>query len=137
MGLTTNQIGNITEAMIISKLLKNGKQVLLPFGEGYRYDLVIEDDDEKFKKVQCKTGRIRNGVIIFNTCSLFFNTKERYKKSYINEIDLFAVYCPDNETVYLVPVKEVGKTKAALRIEPTKNNQKKFIRYAKDYELNK
>ena len=37
--------------------------------------------------------------------------------------------------VYLVPVDEVGTTRAHLRLEPSKNNQEKNVRWASDYEL--
>lgn len=56
-------------------------------------------------------------------------------RHYRGQCDYFAVYCASLERVYLVPVDEVGKTRAHLRIEPTKNNQEKNVRWARDYEL--
>ena len=48
--------GERSEAIIIAKLLEVGYGVLTPFGDNRRYDLVIEDADGKFWRVQCKTG---------------------------------------------------------------------------------
>lgn len=45
-----------------------GFDVLTPFGENTRYDLVL-DDGEHLTRVQCKTGRLRNGAVIFAVCT--------------------------------------------------------------------
>ena len=37
--------------------------------------------------------------------------------------------------VYLVPFEDVGTTRAHLRLEPSKNHQKKNVRWAKNNEL--
>ena len=51
------------------------------------------------------------------------------------QIDYFAVYSPDTKKVYLVPIDHVGKATAYLRLIETANNQKKGVRWGKDYEL--
>ncbi len=56
---TTNSIGDITEAAIIAQFLQLGFIVLTVYGGNQRYDLVIEDADGQFWRVQCKTARIR------------------------------------------------------------------------------
>jgi hypothetical protein len=58
-----------------------------------------------------------------------------YRHDYGGEADAFGIYCPENDGVYLVPVNEVGKVAAALRVEATRNNQSKKIRWARDYEV--
>jgi len=67
-------VGEKTEAIIIAELIKKDYVVLLPFGDNQRYDLVIHHNNE-FIRVQCKTGRLRNGAIVFNTISIGVNTK--------------------------------------------------------------
>ncbi|MEA2446762.1 MAG: hypothetical protein QOK47_399, partial [Actinomycetota bacterium] len=49
--------------------------------------------------------------------------------------NLFGVYCPTTDGVYLVPVGEVGLNLGTLRVVPTRNNQTRKIRWAKDYEV--
>jgi hypothetical protein len=39
------------------------------------------------------------------------------------------------DKVYLIPVDQVGITRTHLRLAPPKNNQEKYVRWAKDYEL--
>ena len=132
-------VGDQTTAMVLARLLEVYPQVLIPFGENQRYDLVIEDGD-RFIRVQCKTGRLRNGVIRFNACSVTYHhpsnqgTKE-YKRDYRGSAELFGVYCRQVGQVYLVPVEEVGTREGILRIEPTRNAQGKKVRWARDFEL--
>jgi hypothetical protein len=47
-----------------------------------------------------------------------------------------AVYCPDTSGVYLVPIDDLAvERQGALRVEAPRNNQKRFIRFASDYEV--
>src|SRR5262245_7012178 len=99
-----------------------GKFVLLPFGEGRRYDLVIEEDDGRFVLVQCKTGRIRQGAVRFLAYSLNLLPGDQVsRRPYLGEVEFFGVYCPANGKVYLVPVEDVPQTEASLRLEPPRN----------------
>jgi hypothetical protein len=53
-------------------------------------------------------------------------------------VDYFAVYCPETEGVYLVPITAVpNRVSTALRVSPPRNNQRRFIRLAADYEIAK
>ena len=110
MNYNPKAIGERSEAVIIAKLLLNGEIVLEPFGDNQRYDLVI-DREGQFLRIQCKTGRIKNGAIIFQCSS---NAGGGPKRNYRGQIDLFAVYCPDNDNVYLVPVNDVPLSAASL-----------------------
>jgi hypothetical protein len=132
-------VGDQTTAMVLARLLEVYPQVLLPFGENQRYDLVIEDGD-RFIRVQCKTGRLRNGCVVFATCSFTYHhpsnrgTKQ-YQHHYRGAADVFGVYCRETDGVYLIGVDEVGTRGCSLRIAPTRNAQAKKVRWAKDFEL--
>jgi hypothetical protein len=56
-------------------------------------------------------------------------------KSYHGVADLFGVYFPPNEQVFLVPVDRVAGFEGRLRLEPTRNNQRKRVRFAEDFEI--
>ena len=113
----------------------------MPFGDNRRYDLVIEDADGSFFRIQCKTGWVENygAYIQFITASSYYHTKagrtSHGRRDYRGQVDYFAVYCPDTGRVYLVPVNHVGTANASLRLLPTANKQEKNVRWAKDYEL--
>ena len=134
---TTNSIGDISEAAIITRFLQLGYVVLTPYGRNQRYDLVIEDADGQFWRVQCKTARIQdNGTVVaFDTANHNVTGTKRDWLHYRDQCDYFAAYSEELDKVYLVPVDQVGNTKANLRLVPAKNNQQKHVRRAQDYEL--
>jgi hypothetical protein len=131
--MTPKEQGEISEAVVLAALMKKGKLPLLPFGDNQRYDIVI-DEGSRFDRIQVKTGRLRNGVIVFAAASRIGRYQQE-RRGYKGQADYFAVYCPETEKVYLVPVNDVGETEVSLRIEPTKNGQSKTVRWAKDYEI--
>lgn len=131
--MNTKAIGDKTVALVMASLIKRGNILLLPFSDNERYDLVFEQNKE-FHRVQCKTGRLKNGSISFKASSTYAH-RGRSRKGYKGEADWFGVYCPETDKAYLIPVEEVGDNECSLRLEPTKNNQTKNIRWAKDYEI--
>jgi hypothetical protein len=114
-----------------------GFDVLIPFGENTRYDLAI-DNGESLARVQCKTGRLYNGAVVWNTCSSYAhhpNPKPK-KLDYHGEIEYFGVYCRETGSVYLVPIQDVPVMRqASIRVEPARNGQRKFVREADPYEI--
>lgn len=129
----TLALGLLTEAKIYSALTEFGYHVVFP-ARITRWDIGWEDGD-KLIKVQCKTGSIRGGVIKFYTSSR--GSKNTGRQHYRNQVHYFAVYVQALDKVYLIPVEDVGRTQAALRIDATRNDQARKIRWAKDYELKK
>ena len=126
-------VGEVSEGQVIAALLRAGKVILTPFGDNQRYDLVI-DNKGTFERVQCKTGRLKNGKILFPTSSSQAH-RGKGRRDYRGQVETFGVYCPELDKVYMVPVSEVGRTGAHLRVDPPKNGQRKGIRLASDYEL--
>ena len=129
----TTTIGNISEAKVLAALVEAGYTVSKPFGDGHKYDFVI-DDGKTLLRVQCKTGRFKNGCISFNAFSVAGNSNGK-SQAYTDLADIFAIYCPDNEQVYIVPVPKVGISKVYLRVEPSQNNQQKRVRWAREHVL--
>jgi hypothetical protein len=118
-------------------LRERGHGVYVAFGENTRADLVI-DDGEKLLRVQCKTGRLRRGAVEFATASTYGHHRNPrvIRRTYTGEIDLFAVYCLETSGVYLVPIQDVPtKSYACLRVNPSLNNQYRYVRFAQQYEI--
>jgi PD-(D/E)XK endonuclease len=63
------------------------------------------------------------------------NTRQTFFRDYTGEVELFLVYCPENNGIYAVPTDEAPSGYGYLRIEPTRNGQVDRIRWARDYEL--
>jgi hypothetical protein len=128
--------GDLSEAMILAAFLRAGRVVLKPISNGERYDLVIDNRDGTFSRVQCKTGRLRNGGIIFPTCSTG-NGKDGIgrRRDYRGQADIFAIFCPDNNLIYLMPVDEVPLREACLRIDPPRKKGRPGRFMATDYQF--
>jgi hypothetical protein len=132
--VTTALKGNTTEARVLTALVERDFAVLIPFGEGHPYDLVIHLVSDRFLRVQCKTARIHNGCVLFNSRSTDHGNGAG---AYYGLADLFGVYCPPTNSVYLVPVPDVPPSNAFLRLEPTRNNQRRGIRFAADFHIDR
>ncbi|HEX8920243.1 MAG TPA: group I intron-associated PD-(D/E)XK endonuclease [Pyrinomonadaceae bacterium] len=128
--MQTREKGNLSEARILAALVDAGYLVSVPFGSGHKYDFVV-DNSIQLLRVQCKTGRIKNGVLLFNAYSQSGNGA--VKASYRGLADLFAVLNPESGEVYLIPVNEVGVTDVSLRLTPILNNQAHGVRLAELY----
>ena len=139
--LNHKEMGERSEAIIIGRLVYSGYTVLKPYGENQRYDLVIEDADRQFWRVQCKTAWLSKdqNTIIFNPCSnhdaYTWQKNTMMRRHYRGDVEYFAVYSPDIDKVYLIPVDHVGTTQASIRLVATKNNQQHGVHKAQDYEL--
>jgi hypothetical protein len=130
-------VGDESTLAIMLALRLQGYAIHLPFGENTRYDLVT-DDGRALRRVQCKTGRLRKGAVIFATCSSYAHHKSAAepRRDYHGQVDEFAVFCPELGTVYLIPIADLPvRTEGALRVEPPANRQVKNIRLAAAYEI--
>ena len=130
----SKSIGDITQSQVMAALLRRGKNVLMPFGDNCRYDLVVEQDG-LFARIQCKTGRIDRGAIVFSVASSQYHRGGR-RQDYRGQVDAFGVFCPDNGKVYVVPIHDLPLIREAkLRLDPPRNSQIKYIRWAVRYEV--
>lgn len=128
--MRTSVIGTITEMKSQLYFIQLGYIVSVPITQE-RYDFIL-DTGKQLYKIQVKTSFEVDGGFQFPTCSSHVIkgkvTHTHYKD---DDIDFF---CTEfNENYYLIPVSECGQTAKRLRLEPTKNNQRQGISFAKDY----
>jgi hypothetical protein len=132
--MNSSDIGGRTEAVVLAELAKAGFTVLIPFGVA-RYDMAIDDrTGDRLKTVQCKSGRLRGGCIVWNACS---QDRSSRRVNYRGQVDYFGVWCSDTGDVFLVPVEDVGPNEGRLRVLPALNGQKARIRSAEKYKITK
>lgn len=128
-------VGIRSEGAILGELSKRGYDVLAPFSYNRRYDYVIDLGD-RFIKAQCKTGRTRGGALIFNKISTRCSMTAVHRRPYgDHEVDLFLVYYPVNDTVYVIDIEDIARGVSSLRLGPTGNSRRKGVHWARDYEL--
>ena len=130
-------VGDRSTLVIMAALQEVGYGIYVPFGENTRIDLILEDGN-RLIRIQCKTGRLRSGAVRFSMCSNYAHHRNpaQAQRDYLGEVDAFAVYCPQTSGVYLIPIGSIPLRRlGTLRIEPARNNQRRKIRYAADYEV--
>lgn len=124
--------GNLAEAAVLEALVSLGASVLIPFGEGHSYDLALAVEPNGLVRVQCKAARERGGCIVFNCRS---TDHGRGRLGYGGRADVFGVYYQPADAVFLVPVSECPGFEVNLRHEPARNHQRKRVRLASDYAV--
>lgn len=131
---TTSQ-GDITETQVAAALVLRGMKVLRPLSSASRYDLLIDHGDSRYTRVQCKTGILRDGCVLFRLYST--SGHDTRTKPYAGQVDAFGVYCPQTRCSYLVPVTALVDCRlfATLRIQPAKNGQRSRTRRAEEFAI--
>ena len=128
---STKQKGDIAEAFVTYLLKQNGFNVLLPWGEDNRYDLVTEKKGV-FKRIQVKYATPKDGTIDARIRSCNNYNVIHYSSK---NIDIIAVYSSKQNKVYFIPLNSIkNRSIMRLRIEPTKNKQEKYVVMASKYE---
>ena len=130
--LDTRQRGDLAEAAVLHALTEAGLLVLMPFGRFGPYDMVIDLPDGRLIRVQVKSGRVRAGCVMFNSCS---TDHGRGRSVYDGKADVFAVHAPTADGVYVLDVAAATTRATTLRLEPTRNAQQRRIRFAADHTL--
>ena len=127
---STKQIANESELRFASEFVRRGWFVFLPYGEDSPVDLLIYKNGI-FKRVQVKAAKPKNGTI---ACKLRSTNNWQNKKYSKSDVDFFALYDYENKNGYLVSLKAIeGMSEIKIRLNKSKNNQKRRIRLAKDY----
>jgi hypothetical protein len=108
----TKSKGVISELTVMVALARAGYRLLVPYGENCRYDVAIEKNGV-FQRVQIKTGRLRNGVVLFNAYSSHYH-RRGVTRTYQGDVDFFGVFVAEIGEVYLIPA-EVLRTSGSLR----------------------
>jgi hypothetical protein len=127
----TKQKGDIAEAFVTYLLKKNGFNVLMPWGEDNRYDLVSEKNGV-FKRIQVKYAFPKDNVVEVRIRSCNNYNIIHYSPK---DIDIIAVYSPKGSKVYFIPLNRIkNRSICKLRLGPARNKQKKFIVMASNYE---
>lgn len=127
----TKQKGDTAEAFVTYLLKQNGFNVLIPWGEDSRYDLVTEKNGI-FKRIQVKYVTPKNGALEIGIRSCNNYNIIHYSPK---DIDIIAAYSSNNNKVYFIPRngrKNISSYK--LRLVPAKNKQKKYIVMASEFE---
>jgi hypothetical protein len=127
--------GNAAEAGVLYKLTTAGIHVLVPFGGGLAFDLVaVVPPAGELLRIQVKSGRVRRGTVRFNAYSTDHGFGQR---TYEGRADVIAVYVRELDEVFIVPVEDCPRSEGCLRLDAAKNNQRRRIRLAAHYSVDR
>ena len=130
--MNTKDRGNIVEAEFTLAFLRAGFGVLQPVGDNLRYDMVVDTKDGRLLRMQCKSGKYKNGKIAFAVSSSNAH-RGGGRRDYKGEVDFFCVSCEDLEGLWVVPINAVGRTICTLRVLPPLNNNQVNILWAEAF----
>lgn len=134
--MSTIEVGNLSESLVLAAYIDAGFAVSVPFGNGGAYDLVVDTGTHLYK-VQVKTGWKRKGCLVCkNHRRIKDSTHNGLRRYREDEVDFFAIYFPAGQSIYVIPSKLMTGD-GALRLEPVLNGQQKFIKWAADYSWKK
>ena len=131
----TKNKGDLGILKVQLELHLQGFSVFTSQSEHEAFDLVAYKN-QQFQRVQVKYRTAENGKVDVPVTTTWADKNGNHRTAYdLNEIDVIAVYCPDTDLVYFIPVAELeGKsTGISLRLETPKNNQMKGVRMADQY----
>ena len=128
--------GQATEAIVKAELVSRGVPVLVPEYDNEPYDFVMEIDGG-FHRVQSKTAfeATTSGAVRFRTRSVRTKSSGYEREGYEGKIDLFAVFAPIREEIYLIPIEDVGETQMTIRYAAAGNGNTKRVNWYEEYLL--
>lgn len=115
--MNTNKKGDIGFLKTMLHLSENGYFCFTPLSDTTCVDLVIADDNMELRKLQIKYSKLNKGKIEISTSTVVNGKKVPVD---LKKIDIWAIYCPDNNKIYFINTKElIGRKTMNLRvIEP-------------------
>ena len=133
--MTTDQKGAIAELAIQLAAAKLGIEVYRPVAEGGRFDMILAPGNQLIR-VQCKWA-CRYGDVVVIRCYSNRRAKEGLRRRLYtaDEIDAFAAYCRELDRCFFVPIAEAATHETRLRLTPTRNNQRRKIRWADEFDF--
>ena len=95
--------GDLTEAKVLGAFLEAGLNVLVPWRSDLAYDLLVTADDVRSSACSASPAGSGDGCVEFNSRSTDHGAGQR---DYRGRADVFGVYCPALEQVFVVPVDD-------------------------------
>ena len=134
--MTTDQKGAIAELAIQLAATRLGIDVYRPVAEGGRYDMIF-DLPARLLRVQCKWATRREEVLVVSCQSARRCAEGFIRRPYTAaEVDAIAAYSFELDRSFIIPIDLVeGRPSIVLRLSPCRNNQKRRINWADDFDL--
>ncbi len=134
----TKDKGDLAVGQVIADLWRVGAHVCLPISEHLPFDLIaLSPSMRAVRRVQVKYVSARDGSLRLSLRNTHTDRRGiHYKTILLDEIDAFAIFCPDANKVYYVLREEIPSgvhRLFSLRLARSKNGQTKHIKPAKQF----
>lgn len=132
MPAATKTKGDIGQVKVMGDLLTKGYKVAIPLGEDWRYDLIVDKNNELLR-IQCKYVESTKGVIKVRCETHDGRNYYRYRQV---DLDYIAVYDKITDKCYYINCSYLGKNgrgSLSLRVTEARNGQKKKTYNAEDF----
>jgi len=134
----TKDKGDLAVGKVIADLLAQGFQVCLPISEHLPFDLVaVSQSPMELRRVQVRYATSKGGCLKVSVRNSHSDRRGvHHRRVRLDEIDAFAVYCPQVDTVYYVRRDEIPESLRcdfALRVVRARNGQVRKTRPAGDF----
>lgn len=123
----TKDKGDLAVAEVVADLIRHGVQVCLPISEHLPFDLIaISPSMRELRRVQVRYVSAKDGAI---RTTLRRTHADRHgvhiRRIKLEEIDAFAIFCPDMDEVYYVLTEELLglRREFSLRLTQGRNGQ--------------
>lgn len=122
----TKEKGDIGLTQIIANLQLKGISAALPLSEHLPFDLIAIDNQARLARVSIKYRKLNK----YNSLEVPLRTISSNARGYqvkvcdLNEVDAFAIYCPDNQKCYYISAKYLTEYKTTMLIRTEAPNHK-------------
>lgn len=128
--------GDVALTQIVAEITRQRGIVFVPISEHSRVDLVAELNG-LLKKIQVKSGRLRDGSIIVDLRSSWSNKSGSYSiKRDKDDYDILAVYCPQNNKCYFIDMEKIENVSSIqIRVDSVEKCNARLVKlWAHDLE---
>jgi len=132
----TKDKGDIGVGFVVADLMSRGIHVALPISEHLPFDCVAISETLQMRRVSIKFRKMnQHGIISVPLRSIWTDKHGNHIKQHDKTTyDCIAIYCPDTKICYYVRMDEIDTLLLTIRVIPSKNNQKKHVKLAKNFE---
>ena len=104
--------------MVIADLTMKSIQVCLPISEHLPFDLIAVGQDMQLSRIQCKyrSKDKRGGFEVPLRTTHSDSRGVHHGHLNTNEFDAFAVFCPETEKVYYIPIDRFKDIRNVMRL---------------------
>jgi hypothetical protein len=125
--MQSKRVGNIGEAITLTKFVELGVPVYIPFGDNESADLIAEFNG-KLNKIQVKTSykMKKDGFTVDLRSGTIRNGHNYFKKYDCNDIDYFSIYNVESKILMLIPIEKLQNRNAIKVNVPFKETHNQY-----------